>query len=128
VPHRFRSKKADTRPPTFDLTAVSFESRGWHETSREPNWAEWRNAAGEVLTMTWRDADGFGSLSDLASLLPEVRRLAEGNGGGVVSVATFFDRGLTATQLIYKKQLGSGYLFTGCTYSLWLAASCFSRA
>src|SRR5262245_27198020 len=98
---------------TFDLSSASFDSRGWGETAREPNWVEWASTSGDLLTMTWTESSGFESLCDHASLVPRVRAFAEGNEAAIVSVASFFDYGLAATQFIYKKHLGTGYLYTG---------------
>jgi hypothetical protein len=93
------------------LDKVTFDLTDWNEEERSSDAMVWRNASGDVLSLTfgpfWERDKPF----DRTSWLPDVRALAE--PGGIISLDPFTVQSKPSMQFIYKRRRGAGHVYTG---------------
>lgn len=96
------------------IELVTFDTSGWRECKEERRTESivWDNTAGEALSLDvapvpWKRFQPM----ERERWLDDARRMAE--PGGIVSVDPHVVGGKPAIQIIYKRQYGSGYMYTG---------------
>jgi hypothetical protein len=93
------------------IERITFNTSGWHEHERSEEWLVWGNA-GDILSLAvvpvpWKTFKPM----EREYWLEDARQMA--TPGGIVSVDPCTAAAHPAIQIIYKREEGSGYRYTG---------------
>lgn len=95
------------------LVMLGFDTAGWQERERSPRRTLWTNKQGDVLSIDCAETAEGPPFSDKQALTRYCRGMAESSGGGIVSIHNFTVADCRTVQLIYKREDGTGYAYTG---------------
>jgi hypothetical protein len=93
------------------IERITFNTSGWHEHERSEEWLVWGNA-GDILSLAvvpapWKT---FKPMEN-EYWLEDARQMAK--PGGIISLDSYTAAAHPAIQIIYKREEGSGYRYTG---------------
>ncbi len=93
------------------IERISFNTSGWHEHERSEQWVVWGNA-GDILSLAvlppvWKTFKPM----EREYWLDDARQMAR--PGGIVSVDSCRAAAHPAIEIIYKREEGLGYRYTG---------------
>jgi hypothetical protein len=102
-------------PVPSTVEAFRFDTVGWREVKKASEIsAAWTNDDGDVLALEIAfDTVNVPPLFSESLLRQYCRQVAEADGCGIVSVEKVDVGIVSAVQFIFKRQLGSGYLYKG---------------